>query len=103
MRPGKGESDAAVPQSSAPKRLKATPRGHRRPTASVSEGWALEHFPAKWAPVRVEKMRQIEKLELLPDLETGNALAETGIKPMKIFSLTLANVEPANNNYADLI
>jgi len=48
-------------------------------------------------------MRQIEKLELLPDLETGNALAETGIKPMKIFSLTLANVEPANNNYADLI
>ena len=36
----------------------------------------LEHFTAKWMPVRVEKMRQIKKLELFPDsIETGNALA----------------------------
>ena len=33
----------------------------------------LEHFPAKWMPVRVEKMRQIKKLEPFPDsIEAGN-------------------------------
>ena len=34
-----------------------------------------EHFPAKCIPVRVEKMRQIKRLEPFPDsIEAGNAL-----------------------------
>jgi len=35
----------------------------------------LEHFPAKWTPVRVEKMQQIKTLEHFPDsIEAENAL-----------------------------
>ena len=37
---------------------------------------ALEHFLAKWTPVRVEKMRQIKSLEHFPDsIEAENALS----------------------------
>jgi hypothetical protein len=34
---------------------------------AVSHSPALEHFPAKRIPVRVEKMRQYENVELLSD------------------------------------
>jgi hypothetical protein len=38
-----------------------------------------EHFQAKWAPVRVKKMRYNKNLETVSDaMGSENALAETG-------------------------
>jgi hypothetical protein len=41
--------------------------------------WALEHFPAKWMPVCVEKMRQNKEPELSSaSMEVEKALANAG-------------------------
>jgi len=46
----------------------------------------LEHFPAKWMPVRVEKMRQIKKLEPFPySIEAGNAIERDAKKWIPVF------------------
>jgi len=47
---------------------------------------ALEHFPAKWAPVRVEKMRQMKNLAPFPDsIEAENALERDAKKWIPVF------------------
>ena len=45
----------------------------------TSAAKVLEHFPAKWIPVRVKKMRQIKILERFPfQSKRENAPGDTG-------------------------
>jgi hypothetical protein len=62
--------------------------------------YALEHFPAKRIPVRVEKMRQYKNVELLSDsLGSESALAGSLLRA----ELCTLVEEPAAREASDLV
>jgi hypothetical protein len=63
----------------------------------------LEHFQAKWTPVRVKKMRKNKNLERRSDLiRSENALEHNDKKGMLIFVKNRATTQRGERSYDSL-